>query len=162
MADACAAETNEMQSRCPSEKENLVKKYSLIVALLAGIAGSSLSLRAQEAKVIVTIPFEFVVGTQTLPSGTYTVSRTSAVANSPLLLSNREHSVFLLPAAFDNVESDAAVSFDQVGEGHVLSQIKTPSGIYTIDNHREVEKLIKLAQSNDHTSTTGMAAAGSQ
>jgi hypothetical protein len=151
-----------MQSRCPSEKENFVKKYSLIVALLAGIAGSSLSLRAQEAKVIVTIPFEFVVGTQTLPSGTYTVSRASAVASSPLLISNREHSVFLLPTAFDDVESGVAVGFDQVGEEHVLSQIKTLAGIYTFNNHHEVEKLIKLAQSNDHNSTTGMAAAGSQ
>jgi hypothetical protein len=160
MTDACAAETNELQSRCPSEKENSVKKYSLIVALLAGIAGSSLSLRAQEAKVIVTIPFEFVVGTQTLPSGTYTVSRTSE--GSPLLISNREHSVFLLPTAFDGVESGVAVSFDQVGEQHVLSQIKTPAGIYTIDNHRELQKLIKLAQSNDHNPTTGMGAAGSQ
>jgi hypothetical protein len=151
-----------MQTRCPSEKENLVKKYSLIVAVLAGIAGSSLSLRAQEAKVIVTIPFEFVVGSQTLPSGTYTVSRGPAVASSPLLISNREHSVFLLPTAFDGVESTVAVSFDQVGEEHVLSQIRTPAGIYTIDNHREVEKLIKLAQLNEHTSTTGMGAAGSQ
>ena len=137
-----------------------MKKYSLIVALLAVIAGSSLSLRAQEAKVIVTIPFEFVVGTQTLPSGTYTVSRTSA--GSPLLIANREHSVVVLPSAFDGVEARVAVSFDQVGEQHVLSQIKTPAGIYTIDNRREVEKLIKLAQSNDHNSTTGMGAAGSQ
>jgi len=139
-----------------------VKKYSLIVALLAGIAGSSLSLRAQETQIIVTIPFEFVVGTQTLPSGTYAVSRASEVGSSPLLLSNRDHSVFLLPTAFDGVGSGVAVSFDQVGEGHVLSQIKTPTGIYTIDNHRELERLIKLAQANDHTSTTGMAAAGSQ
>ena len=162
MTDACAAETNEMQSRCPSEKENLVKKYSLIVALLAGIAGSSLSLRAQEATVIVSIPFEFVVGTQTLPSGTYTVSRTSAVASSPLLIFNREHSALLLPTAFDGVGSGVSVGFDQVGEEHVMSQIKTPEGIYTIDSHREIEKLIKLAQSNDHNPTTGMPAAGSQ
>ena len=138
-----------------------MKKYSLIVGLLAGIAGSSLSLRAQEAKIIVTIPFEFVVGAQTLPSGTYTVSTASAVASAPLLLSNRDHSVFLLPT-FDGVGSGIAVSFDQVGEGHVLSQIKTPTGIYTVDNRREVEKLIKVAQSNDHTPTTGMAPAGSQ
>jgi hypothetical protein len=139
-----------------------VKKYSLIVALLAGIAGSSLSLRAQEAKLIVTIPFEFVVGTETLPGGTYTVRSTSPVANSPLLISNRDHGILLLPTAFDASESGTAVSFDQVGEGHVLSQIKTPAGIYTMDNHREVEKLIKLAQSNDHTPTTGMVPAGSQ
>jgi hypothetical protein len=97
------------------KRRSLVKKYSLIVALLAGIASSLLSMRAQEAKVIVTVPFEFVVGTQTLPSGTYTVSRASAVASSPLILSNRDHSMFLLPTAFDSVESDAAVSFDQVG-----------------------------------------------
>jgi hypothetical protein len=144
------------------KKENLVKKYSLIVALLAGIAGSSLSLRAQDAKVIVTIPFEFVVGTQTLPSGTYTVSRASRVASSPLLIFNREHGAFLLPTAFDGVGSGVSVGFDQVGEEHLMSQIKTPEGIYTIDNHREIEKLIKLAQSNDHNPTTGMAAAGSQ
>ena len=139
-----------------------MKKYSLIVALLAGIASSSVSLRAQEAKVVVTVPFEFVVGSQLLPSGTYTVSTASGVASSPLLLSNRDHGVFLLPSAFDGGGSGVAVSFDQVGEGHVLRQIKTPDGIYTIDNHREVEKLTKLAQSNDHTTKTGMAAAGSQ
>ena len=139
-----------------------MKKYSLILAFLASIAGSSLSLRAQDAKVIVTIPFEFVVGTQTLPSGTYTVSRTSAVTSSPLLIFNREHGAFVLPTAFDGVGSGVSVSFDQVGEEHIMSQIKTLAGIYTIDNHRELEKLIKLAQSNDHNSTTGMGAAGSQ
>jgi hypothetical protein len=144
------------------KRRTLVKKYSLIVALLAGIAGSSLSLRAQEAKVIVTIPFEFVVGSQTLPSGTYTVSTASGVASSPVLFSNRDHGVFLLPTAFDGGGYGVAVSFDQVGEGHVLRQIKTPAGIYTLDNHREVEKLIKLAQSNDSTPTTGMAPSGSQ
>ena len=139
-----------------------MKKYSLIVALLAGIVGSSVSLHAQEAKVVVTIPFEFVVGSQLLPSGTYTVSRASGVAMSPLLLSNRNHGVFLLPAAVDGVGYGVAVSFDQVGEGHLLREIKTPAGIYSFDNHREMEKLMKLAQSNDHTSKTGMAAGGSQ
>jgi len=139
-----------------------VKKYSLIVALLAGIAGSSVSLRAQEAKVIVTIPFEFVVGNQLLPSGTYTVSRASGEAISPLLLSNRDHGVFLLPSAVDGDGSGIAVSFDRVGEAHLLREIKTPAGIYSFDNHREVEKLTKLAQSNDHTPKTGMAASGSQ
>lgn len=139
-----------------------MKKYSLIVALLAGIAGSSVSLHAQEAKVIVTIPFEFMAGSKLLPSGTYTVSRASGEAISPLLLSNRDHGAFLLPSAVDGAGYGVAVSFDQVGEGHLLREIKTPGGIYSFDNHREVEKLFKLAQSNDHTPKTGMAAAGSQ
>jgi hypothetical protein len=144
------------------KRRTLVKTYLLMLALLAGLAGSSLPLRAQEAKAIVTIPFDFVVGSQALPGGTYTVRSTSPVANFPLLISNRDHGVLLLPTAFDAGESGTAMSFDQIGEQHVLSHIKTPTGIYTIDNHREVEKLIKLAQSNDHTPTNGMAPAGSQ
>ena len=139
-----------------------MNKYLSMLLVVVALAGASLSAPAQDAKVVVTIPFEFVVGTRTLPSGTYTVSRTSAGTGSPLLLSSRDQSVFLLPAAFDDVESGTGVRFDQVGEEHVLSQIKTPEGIYTIDNHREVEKLNKLAQSTNHNPTKGMAAAGSQ
>ena len=139
-----------------------MNKYLSMLLVVGAFAGASLPAPAQEAKVVVTIPFNFVVGTQTLPSGTYTVSRTSAGVGSPLLFSSRDKAVFLLPAAFDAVESGVGIRFDQVGEDHVLRQIKTPEGIYTIDNHREVEKLNKLAQSNNHNATNGMAAAGSQ
>ena len=139
-----------------------MKKYSSLLLAVVALAASSLPAPAQEGKIVVTIPFTFVVGNQTLPSGTYTVSRTSGGAESPLLLISRHQGVFLLPGAFDGVESGSGVRFDQVGEEHVLSQIKTPDGIYTIDNHREVEKLNKLAQSNNHNATKGMAPAGSQ
>jgi hypothetical protein len=162
MTDSAAERVIKFKVAAHPKRRTFVKKYSLIVAILAGIGGSSVSLRAQEAQIIVTIPFEFVVGSQLLPSGTYTVSRASGDAISPLLLSNRDHGVFLRPTAVDGDGSGVAVSFDQVGEGHLLREIQTPAGIYSFDNHREVQKLIKLAQSNDHTPKTGMAAAGSQ
>ena len=141
----------------------LVKKYSSIVAVLISVAGLLVPARAQETKLIVTVPFDFIVGTHSLPAGEYTVSRTSSLANTPLLVSNRDHGAFLLPTVFDSTESkDASLSFDQIGEDHVLSQIRTPTGTYTIDNRREVERLIKLAQSNDHNGKNGMTSSGAQ
>jgi hypothetical protein len=139
-----------------------VKKYSSIVALLLSIAGLLVPARAQEVKVIATIPFEFIVGTQTLPAGKYTVSTTSSQANSPLLVSTRDHGAFLLPTAFDGTQVEkSSLSFDQIGDEHVLSQIRTATGSYTIHNHREVERL-KLAQSNGHNRANGMTSSGAQ
>lgn len=82
-----------------------MKKYSSIVSVLLSIAGLLVPARAQQAKVIATIPFEFVVGTQKLPGGNITVSTTSSQANSPLLVFNRDHGAFLLPTAFDGTQS---------------------------------------------------------
>lgn len=160
--NAAAVIKGTLKAATHPKRRTLVNKYLSMLLVVVAFAGASVPAPSQEAKVVVTIPFEFVVGTQTLPGGTYTVSRSSVGTSSPLLLSSRGQSVFLLPTAFDSAESGAAVKFDQVGEEHVLSQIKTPEGIYTIDNHREVEKLNKLAQSNNHNWTKGMAAAGSQ
>lgn len=138
-------------------------KISSIVAVLVSLAGFLVPARAQEAKVIVTLPFEFVVGTQTLPAGKYIVSRTSSLSNTALLVSNHDHGAFFLPTAFDSTQfGNASLSFDGIGDEHVLSQIKTPTGTYTIDDHREVERLIKLAQSKDHMRANGMTSSGSQ
>ena len=138
-------------------------KISSIVAVLVSAAGLLVPARAQEAKVIVTLPFEFVVGAQTLPAGTYIVSSTSSQPDTALLVSNHDHGAFLLPTAFDSTQfGNASLSFDRIGDEHVLSQIKTPTGTYTIDDHREVEKLIKLAQSKDHMRSSGMTSSGAQ
>jgi len=61
-----------------------------------------------EGKVFANIPFDFEVGGKTLPAGTYTVSKVSD--NSPgLLISNREHGVFALPASLDNAHRCSAL-----------------------------------------------------
>ena len=108
-----------------------------------------------------TVPFEFIAGTQTLPAGKYTVSRTSTPAASPLVVFNRDHSVFLLPGAFDDTHpGDASLDFKEIEGQHVLSQIKTPAGVYTIDSSREAKRLTKMA--NDHIPATGMTSSGAQ
>jgi len=72
-----------------------VKKYSLIAALMFSVAGLLVPARAQEAKVIVTVPFEFMVGTETLPAGTYTVSKTSGGEFSALFLASQQQKAYL-------------------------------------------------------------------
>ena len=130
------------------------------IALLA-FAGVAVPAHSQQAKVVATVPFEFVVGDTTLPAGTYIVSRTSS-DTSPLLVANRDHGVFLIPTAFDGRVGDASLSFDQIGSEHVLSQIKTLDGTYTIDNRREKQRLTKVAKSNDHTQGNRMTPSGGQ
>jgi|SRR5579864_1989152 len=46
----------------PTEKENLVKKHSWVVALVS-IAGLQVHAHAPESKLIAGVPFEFVAGT---------------------------------------------------------------------------------------------------
>ena len=139
-----------------------MKSNMLIAITLLAVAGIAVPAHALQATSVVTVPFDFFVGATKLPAGTYTL-RTTGDADSPLLLSNREHGVFILPSAFDGIAAeDARFGFDTVGGEHVLSQIKTLDGIYTIDDSREAERLIKLAQSKDHAPATGMTSSGGQ
>lgn len=138
-----------------------MKSGMLVAIALLAVAGLAVPASAQDDKIVVTVPFEFVAGTQTLPAGKYTVSRTSSLQGSSLLVSSRDHGVFLLPAAFDSTRvGDASVSFTEIEGQHVLSEIKTPGGIYTVESRREAERLAKVAK--DRSRTTGMSPSGGQ
>lgn len=140
-----------------------MKSNMLIAMALLCLGGLAVPARAQEGSVVATVPFEFVVGGTTLPAGKYTVSRTSSLSSSPLLVATRDHGAYLLPTAFDSTKvGEASLGFDQIGEEHVLSQIKTLDGTYTIDNTQEAKRLTKLAKSNDHSPANGMTSSGGQ
>ena len=137
-------------------------KLRMLVAIASlAFAGLAVPASAEEGDITVTVPFEFVAGSQTLPAGRYTVSKASSLDAPSLFVSNRDHGVFLRPVAFDNTPvGGVSLSFDQIGGQHVLSQIKTPAGIYTIESRREVERLVQAA--NGQTRTNGMTSSGSQ
>jgi hypothetical protein len=138
-----------------------MKSNVLIAVASLAFAGLAVPARAQQAEVAATIPFEFVVGATTLPAGTYTVSRTSSLDTSPLLVASRDHGAYLITTGLDSTQvGETSLRFDHIGGEHVLSQIKTLGGTYTIDNRREAERLTKLAQSNDHSQANGMTSSG--
>ncbi len=142
-----------------------MKKFSAVAVTLLVCCGMALTAHAQEeGKVVVTVPFEFMAGGQTLPAGTYTIGKISSDIRSPLVISSRNHSSLVLPAAFDDAAGNKVqLSFERVGETHLLSAVATEAGTYTIATGPAAARLSKLAKMKSHDSmTSDTAASGSQ
>jgi len=116
-----------------------------------------ISARAQDVdKVAVKVPFDFVAGGQTLPAGTYNVTRASDQAFPALVIRSFDNSAFLLPMFFDGVSADhAELSFRHVGDKYFLSEVKTPAGVYAI---RAPRAMTQVAQMKDHGTVSSSGA----
>jgi hypothetical protein len=132
-----------------------VNKYSAVAIGLLCLCGIVVAAQAQsEGAIVVTVPFEFVAGSTTLPAGTYTVKRNSADTNSPLLIFDHSHGAFLQPAAFDDTTADdARLSFERVGGTYLLKEVKTQIGTYTVARGPATASLAKVARMKPHDST---------
>jgi hypothetical protein len=133
------------------------QSYLTAVLMLTCLLGVGVSARAQDADaVVVSVPFEFVAGSATLPAGEYRVSRLNPSANRELAISgHNKENVFLLPLAFDNgPASEPTLSFEHVGGKYFLSRIKTLSSVYTMATPRE---MVMLAKANTPTPSTSSA-----
>jgi len=143
-----------------------MRKYSAVAVTLLVCCGMALTAHAQqEGKVVVTVPCEFIAGSKTLPAGTYTIGRLSLDTGSPLLISNRTNSSFVLPAVFDGAAGDKVrLSFEHVGETYLLSGVTTEAGTYTIATGPATASLSRLAKMKSHDSmkSDASASAGSQ
>lgn len=108
-------------------------KTLVAIAFLVGLNGA---IRAEaEEGVIVTLPFEFVVGAKTLPAGTYTMRNLSNDRPGTLELSNKDFSasMFVLPYLNEiAIGGKPELSFEQVGGQHFLSAIQTAGTVYRI------------------------------
>jgi len=131
--------------------------YSCVVLSLACLLGLGISARAQDVdKVAVKVPFDFVAGGQTLPAGTYNVTRASDQAFPALVIRSFDNSAFLLPVFFDGVSADhAELSFRHVGDKYFLSEVKTPAGVYAI---RTPRAMTQVAQMKDHGAVSSSGA----
>ena len=134
-----------------------MKSYSAAVLTLIYLVGAGLSARAQDAgKVVVKVPFEFVAGGETLPAGTYSVTRVSPETHPGLLIHSYENSAFVLPVVVDGAAVEhVQFSFEHVGDKYFLSKVETPLGVYTVGTPRA---MTKLAQMKGHH---GMSSSGS-
>jgi hypothetical protein len=143
------------QETLRKRKGEPVKKYFVFALALLSVAGLGATARAEDGSVAVTVPFEFVAGGQTLPSGRYTIS--SIGSGSALKLSGQGRSAVLLPTSFNDNSgfTDTRLSFQRVDNNNLLSRVTTSAGTYTLVSGRE---LVRLAQTQQHK---GMAAAGS-
>ena len=133
------------------------KSHLAVVLTLTCLLGVGISARAQDVdKVAVKVPFEFVAGAQTLPAGTYNVSRVSDKEFTALVIRSSDYSVFLLPIVFNGASSDnAKLRFEHVGDKYFLSKVKTPAGVYAI---RTPRALTQVAQMRDHGAVSSSGA----
>jgi hypothetical protein len=112
----------------------MTKKFASILLTLTCVLGLGVAARATTRnEIVVTLPFEFVVGGKTLPAGTYTLSRVSDDKLGGLVLSNDHASVFVNAITVASASSDQPqVSFERVGEQRFLSSIRTAYDVYSI------------------------------
>jgi hypothetical protein len=135
------------------------KSYLTAALMVTCVFGVGVSARAQDADVVVvSVPFEFVAESATLPAGDYRVSRVNPGANRELAISGKKGNVFVLPVAFDDGPANQpTLSFEHVGGKYFLSRIKTPSGVYSMPASRE---MVMLGKANSPGPSTSSASGG--
>lgn len=113
------------------------KQYLRMLMALVGFAGFAIAAHGQALdRVVVTIPFDFVVAGTTVPAGSYEVSRASNRLESKTLLLKSyktRASALVVPFEVENARYDKPqVSFQRVGDQYVLSKIRTAGKVYAI------------------------------
>jgi hypothetical protein len=127
------------------------KQYLTVLFTLICVLGLGLGARAQEEDTVVAkVPYDFVVGGQVLPAGTYRVSRVDSSGGSrELEISSYETraSAFLIPTYFDDVQTGhAQLNFEHVGDKYFLSAVETPIGTYALTIPPSAIKLAQMEQ----------------
>jgi hypothetical protein len=133
------------------------KQYSTVLFTLVCICGLALAAHAQAKGVVVAkVPYNFVVGGQVLPAGTYEVSRVSVIDGTrELEISSYESgaSAFLIPTFFDDLRTGhAQLTFEHAGDKYFLSGIETPSGTYAITVPNSAIRVAQMEQDGSATS----------
>jgi hypothetical protein len=138
-----------------------MKKHARILATITFLAGCGIAANAElRDDIIVKLPFQFVVDGTTLPAGIYTVSHLTNDNSGPLMLRSRDNgsSVFVLPGASESASADKPhVSFQRIGEEHLLSTIQTTLETYYIPvSHSSLmEAAAKLRNSGTSSGGSG-------
>ena len=133
------------------------KQFLRIVIAFFCLVGSGMAARAQvRDQIVVTIPFEFVVGGKTLPAGTYKVNRVTDTDRGVLILHSFENrtSALVLPSQVEGRSADKVhVSFDRVGGQYFLSKVATADNVFTIPVSRSA--MMELAARTSTPASSG-------
>jgi hypothetical protein len=133
------------------------RQYSTVLFTLICICALALGAHAQAKRVVVAkVPYNFVVGGQMLPAGTYDVRRASVIAGPGELEISRSESgasTLLIPTFFDDFRTaHAQLTFEHAGDKYFLSRIETPSGTYTIKVPNSAIRVAQMEQDGSATS----------
>jgi len=108
-------------------KKEILKGVTMLALLVAlALATAVVSANAQSTQVVSNIPFEFVVGDQTLPAGAYSVRPANAQANALMIQSKdgKNAAVRLSnPTEQRNNKRYARLIFHRYGQNYFLAEV---------------------------------------
>ncbi len=114
-------------------KKSCIRFFTVFFGL--AVLGAAAHGQASD-QLIVNIPYEFVVAGKTLPAGSYRVNRVNDRDENVLVISSFENRAAVLVRSSEVVDRTRAgqpsLSFQQVGDQHLLSKIETPDHVFTI------------------------------
>ena len=107
----------------------LAKRGAVLVMALALLVGASTSAFAASTGswIVVKVPFEFTVGSSTLPAGSYTLTQKD---NNIVQIQGEEGNVLFMASASDADKSAgrASVVFHRYGDRYFLAGLKSTDG----------------------------------
>ena len=124
-----------------------------LVIALASLASSVKAFADSQDTTVTTVPFDFVVGSKTLPAGKYSINRISDNPRGPLLIRSTDGSTaaLFLPTTSESVtgNDNPTLVFQRDGDTYFLSQDVAESNIYTFANHRSKMRLAAAPSAGD-------------
>jgi hypothetical protein len=104
-----------------------VKRISYLALLALGIFCTSGSLHAQSHEIRAVVPFDFFVGNQLLPAGSYKFIRQS---DDLILIGNRDQNIAVLTPSYSDSSSrvnESDLVFNKYGDRYFLNGIHCTS-----------------------------------
>lgn len=112
------------------------RNYFRVFVVSVFVASFGITAQADEPdRLVVNIPYDFIVSGKTLPAGAYRVRRVSDNNLHQIAISSVDtgSTVFTLSSVIESVSSNQPkVTLQGSGEQHFLSTIRTGSHIFTI------------------------------
>ena len=109
-------------------------------------------------RLVVNIPYDFVVSGKTLPAGTYTVQRLSDNDEHPLSISCVEHrtaAIIVSGEVEPAVHAHPAVTFLSSGDQHFLTRIETGQHVFNLRvSNKAVQEAANLQYLSGTSETT--------
>jgi hypothetical protein len=137
------------------------KHFMRIATAVMGLAAFAVGAKAQGSdQLIVNVPYEFVVSGNTLPSGTYRLSRLSGSNLNELILSNLDNAAgaFVLSTEWEQASADKpGFIFQEIGGQHFLSKIATADHVFTVPVSKQalLEAARKPSQGSSRSAASG-------
>lgn len=106
-----------------------MKQITVLALLVLSVLGAANTLQAQQHGLKVTVPFEFKVGNETLPTGTYIVTSSNAGMITLQSDKNANRASVTTLQEHDETKGKSKLIFDRYGDQYFLHSILCPTSV---------------------------------